>query len=86
MDPGTRKEQTVYARRYAWEQKFGPIPKKNEETWLLMVVNVCGNDHCVRPHMDHNQLITSREKFEEIRTSGNKGRRKAPCNEEEFLG
>ena len=46
---GSRINVNVYARRWAWERKFGLIQKG------LDIVNVCGNSTCVKPDPKHNK-------------------------------
>lgn len=51
LDPGTRKPKTVYARRWAWEMAHGHLPSSTA------VVNVCGEDRCVKPDIKHNRPV-----------------------------
>ena len=49
MHPGTRGSHNAYARRWAWEHWHGEVPKGT------VIVNVCGEPKCVRPHYLHNR-------------------------------
>lgn len=85
----------VYARRYAWEVKWGAPPPGYD------VVNVCGDDCCVAPEHGHNEAVkhgnwseTQHQKSslqELVRrevarvVSIPATRRSAPASEEEFL-
>lgn len=45
------KSKTVYAHHYAWFQKNGRWPRKNER-----IIHICGEGGCVNP--DHLQRVT----------------------------
>ena len=51
QDTFTRMPKQVYARRWAWEHKYGPLEKGTS------VVNVCGDEKCVRPDPRHNRAL-----------------------------
>lgn len=51
LDAGTRATKQVYARRFAWEMTYGPIPEDHS------IQNICGEETCVKPGPKHNILI-----------------------------
>lgn len=77
-------ETTVYARRYAWEMRYGFVPEGHH------LVNVCGEDACVKPDPKHNRPVAPGEAIHEKRAAGlDVSTRPKPVNpptsEEEFL-
>ena len=80
LDPGTRLPRQVYARRWAWENAFGPLPEGTS------VINVCGEEKCVKPHYNHNRPVSNgqwlKPGYPEYKEHA---RSKAPGSDEEFL-
>ena len=77
-------ETTAYARRFAWEMKFGSIYPSDSH-----VVNVCGEELCVKPDTKHNRPTNPGDVFAERQQAGvvthKPGPRPIPASDEEFL-
>lgn len=79
------REIQTYARRYAWEVKYGQIYPPDSH-----IVNVCGEDLCVKPDPKHNKPAGAGERWHEQQAANRpdirpQGPRPVPQSDEEFL-
>ena len=77
-------ELQTYARRFAWEMRFGPIYPADSH-----IVNICGEDLCVKPDPKHNKPAGPGERWHEqqqaLRPSAPERPAEAPKSDAEFL-